>query len=295
MNNLQTKYKILTWNVLENSHYEQRIPLIAQFIRQSGADIVLLQETNDQFAELAVTEFAKNSYTLKLRPGSPTRGSISGVGIAYDHQKFQELAPTLKLSTTFRAMALDLLPIGKSTKRRPAKYISETIPHPDTPLDYGSDILTVISYHGHWGTFAQPERLNQVILLDQFAKEKGNAVILGGDFNALPNEPAIQYLLGNLIQDRQSTYWVESQALIEQLGGPRPYGTSFAHGQLVDQNLRFDLHRTPERRIDYLFNFGFSYGREYAFDGWNHMLDIDKARQLSDHAPLIAGILDTSI
>ena len=109
----------------------------------------------------------------------------------------------------------------------------------------------------------------------------------------MPGEPAIQYLRGNLLVDGQATYWVEAQDLVQQLGGPAPYGTSFTHGPIVDGNQRFNIHRTPERRIDYLFNYGFSYGRQYAFDGWSHSLDINRARSLSDHAPLIAGLLDS--
>ena len=294
MNDLITKYKILTWNVLENSDFQTRIYDIAKFIKQFGADIALLQETNDRYAEQTIEAFKNIGYIVRLQAGNPER-DISGVGVAYNPHRFVEVTTNKHLSVPFRAMSIDLLPVEKApATHRPVKYISQDKHGFETPLDYGNDILTVISYHGHWGAFAQPQRLQQIVAIDTFAHNKGNAVILGGDFNAMPAEPAIQYLHGDSIINGRATYWVEAQDLVQQLGGPTPYGTSFTHGPIIDSRPRFDLHRTPERRIDYLFNYGFSYGREYAFDGWRHALDTNEARSLSDHAPLMAGLLDRS-
>lgn len=295
MNNLQTKYKILTWNVLWKYDYEQRIFNIAAFIKQIGANIVLLQETNDQFAAQTIEAFSQNGYVIRLQPGNPITGDASGIGVSYDPHYFIEINTDQHIDEAFQAMSIDLLPTNKAPLvKRPVKYIGNQDNHQyESPLDYGTDVLTVISYHGHWGVFAQAKRLEQIHSIDNFARAKGNAVILGGDFNALPDEPAIQYLHGNLLIDSQSTYWVEAQDLVQQLGGPTPYGTSFTHGPIIDSHQRFNLHRTPERRIDFLFNYGFSYGREYAFDGWSHSLDINQARSLSDHAPIVAGLLDS--
>ena len=293
MNELRTKYKILTWNILGTDNYLERINNIAEFIKQSGANIALLQETNDDYLKQTIEAFDKIGYVIRLQPGNKEAGNMSGIGVAYDPHYFLEVSITSRLNEPFRALAIDLLPTSKAPlTKRPAKYISTDHQY-EPPLDFGNDILTVISYHGHWGAFAQPRRLDQIRVIDNYAKEKGNAVILGGDFNAMPGEPAIQYLRGDLLVDGQATYWVEAQDLVQQLGGPAPYGTSFTHGPIVDSNQRFNIHRTPERRIDYLFNYGFSYGRQYAFDGWSHSLDINRARSLSDHAPLIAGLLDS--
>lgn len=294
MNELRTKYKILTWNVLAGHDYERRIYQIAEFIKQSGANIALLQETDDSCVNQTIEAFEQMGFVIRLQPGDKKAGNVSGIGVAYDPHYFLEVATNRRLSEKFRAMSIDLLPVTKAPlAKRPRKYIGNTNHQFESPLDYGTDVLTVISYHGHWGVFAQPERLNQVKIIDDFAHAKGNAVILGGDFNALPGEPAIQYLSGNLLVNQHPTYWVEAQELVHQLGGPAPYGTSFTHGPIVNNHQRFNLQRTPERHIDYLFNYGFSYGRQYAFDGWSHSLDINRARSLSDHAPLIAGLLDS--
>lgn len=293
LNDLKTKYKIITWNILENCHYEQRLQLIADHIKALDADIVLLQETADEFSQLATDIFAKAGYTLKLNPGTGTR--ISGVGIAYRPDVFQELPFNQALHSSveeFSAMSLDLIPLDRLPARHDEpKYMGYRKAEVETPLDYGNDILTVVSYHGQWGTLVQPDRLAEVVAIDQFAKAKGNAVILGGDFNATPNEPAVQYLKGGLIVDGYSTLWIEAQELITDLGGPAPYGTSFAHGAIVDAKARFDHSRTPERHIDYLFNYGYCYGRQYAFDGWRYDVNTDRARELSDHAPILAGLL----
>ena len=292
MTELTTKYKILTWNILASHHYEKRIDDIAKYIHHAKADIVLLQETDDQYADQTLEAFGRYGYVLKLQPGNHDAGEISGIGIAYNPAAFREVDNADSLNINFRTISLDLLPIDKSNSKRAVRYVGQKLPHLESPLDFGNDILTVISYHGTWGCFAQPQRLAEVTLIDDFARDKGNAVILGGDFNATPTEPAVQYLAGNLINNQQSTYWAEAQDLIAQMGGAQPHPTSFTSGPVIDASPRFDLHHTPERRIDYLFNYGFSYGRQYSFDGWTHGLDINRARALSDHAPLLAGLLD---
>ena len=293
MGGLSTKYRVLTWNVLENRDYASRIGRIADFIRNLDVDVVLLQETNDRCSQQAVRAFSDVGYVLKLQPGDSDVGQVSGVGIAYNPHKFAELPNLNPLNVSYRAMSLDLVPLGKSLVNTKPRYVgSGDDHHCESPLDYGSSTITFISYHGYWGTFAQPERLRELRQIDRYAHTKGNTVILGGDFNALPGEPGVRYLIGESIIGNKSTYWVEAQELIQQLGGPKPYGTSYTHGRLIDSQPRFDLHHTPERRIDYLFNFGFSYGRRYAFDGWHYDFDDEMARSLSDHAPIIAGLLD---
>ena len=293
MINLETKYKILTWNILASHNYIERLPQIAEYVANTNADIVLLQETDDDFIDETVQAFAKYDYVMKVKSGRTSAGSSSGVAVGYNKHTFLEVPTDKSLSVPFLSISMDLIPIGKPNTIEDASYISKTAPHPDTPIDFGSNLMTVISHHGHWGAFEQPERLREVVKIDDYAKAKGNVVIVGGDFNATINEPAIQFLLGNYIVDgSKSTLWAEAQEIIYHMGGNKPYNTSFTHGPLVDQRQLFDLHRTPERRIDYLFNFGFSYGREYAFDGWSYPVNLDRARELSDHAPLIAGLLD---
>ncbi|MDO4271692.1 MAG: endonuclease/exonuclease/phosphatase family protein [Candidatus Saccharibacteria bacterium] len=291
---LETKYKIMTWNILAGPRDTERLPNIARIVRELGADIALLQEIPNEHHELAAQSFHKQGYTLKLN--CDEKLPKSNVGIAYDPVVFSECPHGDAINVNFRAFSLDLIPAGRKFEQRERSYVSRNDSHEfESPLDFGNDILTVVSYHGYWGTFAQPQRLAEVLAIDKFAKNKGNAVILGGDFNAQPNEPAINYLHGGTIIDGGATYWAEAQELIAQVGGPKPFPTSLTRRGIASQRDSFDIYRTPERRIDYLFDFGYSYGRRYAFDGWLYDNMSHLTCELSDHAPIVAGILDEAI
>ena len=65
MNELRTKYKILTWNILGTDNYLERINHIAEFIKQSGANIALLQETNDDYLKQTIEAFDKIGYVIR--------------------------------------------------------------------------------------------------------------------------------------------------------------------------------------------------------------------------------------
>ena len=130
MANLQTKYKILTWNVLWKHDYEQRIFNMAAFIKQIGVNIVLLQETNDQFAAQTIEAFSQNGYVIRLQPGNPTTGGASGIGVAYDPHYFIETNTDQHIDEAFQAMSIDLLPTNKAPLvKRPVKYIGNQDNH----------------------------------------------------------------------------------------------------------------------------------------------------------------------
>lgn len=289
VNKLHSKYKILTWNILYSPNFLERLPEIARLIKNSKADIALLQEINTAYTVEAVAAFGQIGYKLHL---DDKLGKKICVGIAYNPTVFTAVDQESSLDVPFRAMSLDLVPTGQGIIRRTPTYITpDGDHHRDTPLSYASNILTVISYHGHWGGLYQAERLAEVAQIDQFAGNKSNAVIIGGDFNATPNEPAISYLRGDTLHGDEGTMWVDSQILSRELSGTTPYNTSLTHGSMVEANSKLDLDWLPERRIDYLLSYGYSYGRPYGFDGRYHDPSLSRARTLSDHAPVIAGLL----
>lgn len=280
----------MSWNILWNKGYIERLPNIIHFITAEAPDILMLQEIPYEHIDQTVDAFGLAGYKLSVLYQSPEM--LSTVGVGYNPNTFREHPRGEQLSVDFRALSLDLIPSDKEYVERPVVNVNDLQPDFSTPIDYGNDVLTVISYHGMWGALAQPQRLEQIRLIDQFAKKKGNNVVLGGDFNATIHEPGPQYLLGHQIVDGQSTYWVETQELIAEMGGRQPVNTSLTHGLAANSEHRFDLNRTPERRIDYIFSYGYNYGRQYGLDGWTQLHETKRAYELSDHAPLVAGLLD---
>lgn len=149
------------------------------------------------------------------------------------------------------------------------------------------DGLAVCSYHGAWGAFRQRERLDEARLLDARLSRcaaKG-AVLLCGDFNAMPDEPAIRLLSG---PSEAPTFWTEAQDTAAMLGRGGPYptvlpGTS-AEAAVTARSQGLNPRLVPGRRIDHMF----SYGRP---GGWTGGVSAEDAGP-SDHALLTAETLD---
>lgn len=66
VNKLHSKYKILTWNILYSPNFLERLPEIARLIKNSKADIALLQEINTAYTVEAVAAFDQIGYKLHL-------------------------------------------------------------------------------------------------------------------------------------------------------------------------------------------------------------------------------------
>lgn len=288
---LQTKYRALTWNIMQGGTYAERIESIVSYISGLSPDIILLQEIDKNFEQPTIQLFQEAGYTLKIRTGNPSFKQESSIGIAYRPDTFMEVNNPTPLNVNFEAMALDLVPCETGAVRGEAAYVNPSHAQFEPPLRFASNILTVISYHGYWGGLAQPVRLRETAEIDRYVKSKNNAAILGGDFNARPNEPAVSYLRGDYIYEDKGTLWVEAQECAQRLSDAPIYNTSFAHGPIVEAKPGYDTAHMPERRIDYLFSYGFAYARPYAFDGTTRITELESARTLSDHAPILAGVL----
>lgn len=153
------------------------------------------------------------------------------------------------------------------------------------------DGLTVCSYHGAWGAFRQRERLDEARLLDARLSRRAakGPVLLCGDFNAMPGEPAIRLLSG---LTEAPTFWTEAQDTAAMLGMGGPYPTALpgtsAQAAATAESQGLDSRLVPGRRIDYLFSYGWNYGRP---GGWTGEATVEDTG-LSDHALLMARALD---
>lgn len=271
--------------------YPERLDSIASYINGLAPDIILLQEIDKNYEQQTIDAFASYDYTLKVRTGKGAFHQDSSIGIAYRPTVFKEVDDPRPLDVNFEAMSLDLVSIETGVIRAEAQYVNPSHMQYEPPLRFASNILTVVCYHGYWGGLAQPVRLRETAEIDRYIRSKNNAAIVGGDFNARPNEPAVSYLRGDYIYEDKGTLWVEAQECAQRLSGAPIYNTSFAHGPIVETKANYDTTHMPERRIDYLFSYGFAYARPYAFDGATRITELESARTLSDHAPILAGVL----
>jgi len=133
--------------------------------------------------------------------------------------------------------------------------------------------VVVISHHGAWGPHAIGARLTQLRSIDDLARQMFTdqdlhldaatrpVIVLGGDFNAVPDSAPIRYLTGLDHHLGHSTLWVDAAAHLgveeHTSGDPVALSVATASG-MVGASPRPE--RRPKRRIDYLFVYEWVYG-----------------------------------
>lgn len=251
---------IAQWNILNRASddWEAKGAVLADALVRRGVDAACLQEVPADGLDALATAFAERGLTLaagRLRQG---RTDLCAV--------------------CWRTGALE--PVGGPSG----------VPGVDCAIQ-AFDGLAVCSYHGAWGAFRQRERLDEARLLDVRLSRRAakGPVLLCGDFNAMPGEPAIRLLSG---LTEAPTFWTEAQDTAVMLGRGGPYPTALpgtsveAAATARSQGLEPSL--VPGRRIDYMFSYGWNYGRP---GGWTGGVSAEDAGP-SDHALLTARTLD---
>lgn len=274
---------VATMNVLhDETRYLERIAGIATLMRERNVAVVSLQELRNDSIEEVSGLFELMGYSLRYRK-EVVHNEEDTVGIAFDASML--------------------------TEKNPAKsiYGIEAIRTHLVTRDDSKREVVIVSYHGDWGHLKQQSRLSEVSSLSEYLAKATVPVILGGDFNAVPMERAIRYMRGEEqgVREDDWTYWVEAQDYSSSMKGNRPAASttiSSGMGELSAIPHGINPKYLPERRIDYLFSSGWSYGHFAGFTGrveepdgvllragdltnWVRMEDI------SDHRALLADII----
>lgn len=134
--------------------------------------------------------------------------------------------------------------------------------------------VVVISHHGAWGPHAIAERTSQARSLSDLAHHLFTldaahldtatrpVIILGGDFNAVPDSAPIRYLTGLDHHLGHSTMWIDAAVHAgdpgHTTGDPNAFSIATAAGR---RGAPYRPERTPRRRIDYLFVYEWVHGQ----------------------------------
>ncbi|GAC1607568.1 MAG: hypothetical protein NVS3B6_21480 [Pseudarthrobacter sp.] len=130
--------------------------------------------------------------------------------------------------------------------------------------------LIVVSAHLAWGGNQEGTRLKQITaidgkvgaLMDRY-KDRNPVAILAGDFNTMPGSDTNRYLSGQGAgTDGGYTFWTEAFAVA---GNPEEATTVDTGNHWAQQTARgvgieFP-EMLPDRRIDYVWTYGWAYGR----------------------------------
>lgn len=272
---------LATMNVLNrDDNYLNRVDgIMSMLINHAHTDVICFQEVRldkiNEFADM----LNERGYGFTWRR-EPMHNKLDTVGIAYN----------------MRSMHM----IGSS---EPVYGVEALKAH----LVYNNDDtrhIGVITYHGDWGATMQASRLRELSVINRLSVSMSRyPVVLAGDFNARPNERSIRYIRGESegLNDKDWAYWIEAQDMKESLIGSKPFMTSLNTGLAImtAANQGIDASYYPERRIDYIFTHGFTYGKQGGFTGdastYDGFINDDGTwvgvNMLSDHRPVLSSII----
>jgi endonuclease/exonuclease/phosphatase family metal-dependent hydrolase len=244
--------RLVTWNIMGppgelDSSRLSRLAGIAKILRDEAPDVVCLQEAWDGAADdLANTLGMRVAARAVVGPSESDGCPASDV---------------LENSVLSRWPVLDSFVADlPHDEYGPRPAVAAVVSGP------GQRPWTVLSVHLSWGAANEGLRLQQARAIEAIgahaAIDPDAVVVIGGDFNALPDSATLRYLHGlDPDADGGSTQWVDAW----DTAGDGPGITSDPlniHADATARNVgitRPDL--LPARRIDFVLVRGYAYGR----------------------------------
>ncbi|MDM5152987.1 endonuclease/exonuclease/phosphatase family protein [Bacillus sp. DX1.1] len=216
----ETDIKVMSYNIHHGEGVDAILDLkrIADIIKQSGADIIGLQEVDKHFSE-------RSNFEDQVK----WLANYLGMKYTYAANLDYEPLPGEEHRRQYGTAALSKYPILSSKN-----HLLTNIPYPVNPTEQRGLLETVINvkgnhirfYNTHLDNKRAEQRDLQIQEILEIAKQKERTSIFAGDFNATPESPEILKMTAQ-------------------------YKDVFAE---LDQNEDFTIPvDKPNRRIDYIF------------------------------------------
>jgi endonuclease/exonuclease/phosphatase family metal-dependent hydrolase len=226
--------RVITQNILgRQQDWTSRRPVLQAGFAELAPDVVLFQEAiltedYDQVADLLGERYHVVHQAHRTKTGEVG----SGISIASRWPLGVEREIDLQ--------------IGARTADFPAGALVV-----DVRWDEDGPPLLVVNHKPSWATDLEYERESQAVRTARFVAEiverTGQRVVLGGDFDAMPDAASVRFWRGVQSLDGYSVSYRDAWELAH---GPDP-GATFVPSvnPLMEEHWRTDL----DRRIDYLF------------------------------------------
>ncbi len=251
--------KVCTFNIRYDNpkdgyhQWSNRRPIVQDFLRYEAPDFIGLQEALKHQIEAIATAMPGYAWIGVGRDDGVDQGEFSP--IFYQAERWKLLdngtfwlseSPTSP-SKSWDAALPRICTFGKFQDRAS-----------------GEVVFVFNTHYDHKGTEARAQS-SQVIVSQIRQISGGNKTVLMGDFNSLPEKPAIQEILEAQLKD------AFTEALIR-------YGSVGTYND-------FDLQKVPENRIDYIF-----YSADWQCTRYGVDSRVIEGRYLSDHFPVIVHL-----
>ena len=256
------------FNLLNSLQSEERFGAIAEAVRESGIDILAVQELIDVELFTRLMDEIGLTHRKLTRYRVPGKDDYSGVYSRY--------------------------PLSDSELDEAMAEHSITLARVSTP----QGDIALFSAHFPWGSHSEPARTRTAEAVEAAAaklpSEELLSTVLSGDLNADPEARSIRFLSGKEVSldGERGALWTDAWAVagseenrITSDHSSNEFGKRTARG--VGIALTEFL---PPRRIDYIFTRGWTYGRiggAVDFGRITHSSGVE----LSDHEGIWADIL----
>jgi endonuclease/exonuclease/phosphatase family metal-dependent hydrolase len=274
------KIRVATLNTLHNPKLlSGRGKLIVDELHEIQPDIICFQEVMKE-TPFNLPAFVQKELGFK--------GFVQGDSVPTKYQGVT--SGNVIISRNFVDTVRSLGTVTSNPKEVPSVAISTTI---------DGQRVEVINSHFAWGGDSESQRQQQALMVDRYARrareaKPGCMVVLAGDLNATPDADVIRFLDGSTTLGLTSTLWADA---FDNAGNPDESCTvrndnEFAKSTAMSVGIQFP-EMMPERRIDYIKSYGFSYGRTGSpllCKRWADSTD-ETGLTISDHYGLYADFL----
>jgi endonuclease/exonuclease/phosphatase family metal-dependent hydrolase len=278
--NLQTAntIRIASLNLLNNDHnLETRISNLVEELKIVDPDILCLQEVMDERTYHTLETIAdklgyKSTYHAITVPQMHT-GVLFGNAIL--------TKTNLSTSHILDENNLDIF---------------NAAPIITTSFQHNGYNVHVINAHLAWGSNSSGLRTRQAEKISHYAtqtreNDPHSIILFAGDLNALENSGTVRYLEGlDETRTGETTLWIDAWKANGTTNNNITSNPTTTLGILTASNFGGGTDDYPKRRIDYIFSYGYCYGRAGYPKTFERFADNDN-KEISDHYGIYADIL----
>jgi endonuclease/exonuclease/phosphatase family metal-dependent hydrolase len=280
-----TRFRLATLNLLWNPERRaERLTLVIDELLELNPDAVCFQEVPSGAIDIpaqvaAALGFEGVSSTNFWRPKGRPEDEIDGTAIIA------------------RAELRGQRVLKPNSASPVSRHNAPGVPITGVAIEHRGHPIDIVSAHLTWGADSEAGRLDEVRGIDEYARvaaHRGSTVLLGGDFNAVPETDTNRWLSGFGQIDGDSTVWVDAWTVAgsEANAMTSRNDNDFASSTAASKGIAYPA-MIPQRRIDYLKAFGWVYGRSgqpLAFGRWADSTS-DDGLTISDHYGIWADFL----
>jgi len=277
--NTRPTLRIATLNILNNpSGFGKRASMLLEEIVKIQPDVINLQEVPSLEEAQLFQAFDRIGYTDSYSASKNRHGN----GFYYGNVTLSRLPIVDADELPLAVLKAEKTPVAAGIVR----------------VEKNGNPATIINAHLTWGSNMEWVRLRQAEQIADYAWQNwlANArpILLAGDLNSVPESSTVRFLSGYQEGTRQNgTLWIDAWRALGTAENEVTSDPTGYWGRMTAAAHNMDPAFIPKRRIDYIFSFGWGYGKTGGPVSLERFADKPNRDGMtaSDHFGLYADIL----